>query len=91
MGITVPHLMLSLVLPWVWAWVPTGAHLGSPESSFWVPRELSCGRIGAHFFVVGRARGAGGALEHGEHDTLSLTYSICTTSCQYLTVSISHY
>ena len=28
--------------------VPGGGHFGSPGSSFWVPNELSCGRIGTH-------------------------------------------
>ena len=30
-------------------WTPTGRHLECPGSSFWLPTELICGRLGADF------------------------------------------
>ena len=39
--------------PGIWPRAPPGAHLECPESSFGTPRELICGRTGAHFLKIG--------------------------------------
>ena len=40
-------------MPGIWPRAPPGAHLECPESSFGTPRELICGRTGAHFLTIG--------------------------------------
>ena len=39
--------------PGIWPRAPPGAHLECPGSSFGAPRELICGRTGAHFLKIG--------------------------------------